>query len=590
MSQRGAALAVVLALVSAVLTIGLAMGALSTFSLRMTTRLLDNERSELAARGAVAQLMALLRQHQDEVEFHPLRPDLAPVSERLPETLVFQDGAYRASVHFETSRSGFSTDNLAGESPALGWPDQDSVPRVAPFTLGLVVEVDGPSGRQRFRAGLTRTWPYALYARRGPILLMALPGGAGRRHAPSLVEGDVYTTWEGLQAGGGTLRQGYGFGRLNDPSKVLANLEARQGFQPERPPDHHLLVGCPLGFNPPRSPSLVHSESDSERLFYHYNLAALARHLHDVEDSPNFSPEQRVGVDSGNRLQGDFVYDHSLDAEIPPVVQVGSEHRGRTRLHRGLALDPLEQIQEATPGPGSSLPHASYQPLLLPRPDYELAEIFELPAGDLEVDDGDGEREPPFLLAEDLILTESENSTGGPLSTHYVVEGSVSNRQVVYHRQGPGAGVYIRENRAGLKMQGTVLHVRGDLDLSSRTDLEGGGSSGSREIEIYGAGATLIVDGQLILGNATVSAQDQGFVLYARDIVLKGGGHFCGLMIAENSITILSQDRELTIQGALLCAGLGGITLKGTRIEHDPDYLKSLHGAGDLELSSWYKL
>jgi hypothetical protein len=592
MNERGAALPVVLAVVTAVLVIGLAMGSLSTLSLQFNRRQVEGIRAEMAARSAIANVVAKLRQHDAESELNPLRPQPSNVVSLFPGEFKVVEGQHTVTVHFQTSAEGYSSDNLGGDAPSVGWPDTDEVPRVPPFGLDVILNVKGPSSEHHFRAGLKRVWPYALYAKQGPVALMSNPSG-GTSGSPTTIKGDIYTYWMGEEGEGGILRTGYGYGHLNDPSKVLANLEARAGYHPQRPTNHHLLVGMPLGYNEPRGPSDVHDDSTPEEKLYFYNLDALVRKFDENEDQANFSPKVLLDIDRDNQVVGDFVYNHKELAEVPPYIHPGSSMDGRSQLARGPVLDPLAQIEAGSGAPSTTFDSAGFQDLNLPLADTTLEDAYALDFADLEYDDGDGTLPRPYLLQEDLVLTPSENSTGGPVSTHYQIDGTVSNRQVVYNKgtSGRGGGVYVREQKAGMRLQDTVLHVKGDLDLSA-TELEAvpEADPNAKGLEIVGAGATLIVDGQLILGNAHINAQDQGFVLYARDIVLKGGGTFFGLMIAENSITILSQDNDLEIKGALMCAGPGGITLKGTKLEHDPEYLKSINGGGDFVMVSWKKL
>jgi hypothetical protein len=496
-----------------------------------------------------------------------------------------EEGEHVVTVHFATGTEGYSRDNLGADAPAVGWPDSDDVPRIPPFGLDVVLNVEGPSTRHRFRAGLKRVWPYALYAKQGPIALMSNPGA----EAPTLVKGDIYTAW--VQEEGAITRTGYGYGLLDEPSKVLANLEARAGYQPHLPPRHHLLIGMPLGYNAPRLPSDVQHDSGTDEKFYFYDTAALVREFDEVEDQAHFSPETLIDNDLPNHLDGDFVYNHRVvGADIPPYIHSGSSMSGRALNTRGVALDPLGQIDAGSGAPSSTFENAGFQELNLNEPDPTLESRYGLDPSDSNLEYDSGDR---YLLSETLVLTPGENSTGAAVSTHYRIPGSVSNRQVIYNKGpgGRGVGVYVREVKAGMRLQNTVLHVEGDLDLSSLSP-DPTAVSGAPEapLEIVGAGATVIVDGQLVLGNAHINAQDQGFVLYARDIVLKGGGSFFGLMIAENSITILSQQNDLEIKGALMCAGPGGITLKGTKLEHDPEYLKSINGGGDFAIISWKEL
>jgi hypothetical protein len=591
MRQRGAALPAVLALVAAVLVIGLAMGTLSTLSLHFNRGQLEGMRAELAARGAVAQLLARLRQHDAAGNLNPLKPDPSNIKELFPSGLAFDEGVYHVDIHFDSERDGYSTDNLAGSAASVGWPDSDDVARVPPYSLDVILNVTGPSLKtQHYRTVLQRIWPFALYAKQGPLTLMSIPGPGDL--APSMVKGDVYTCWMGEEGEGGIQRVGYGLGHLIDPSMVLANIEARAGYQPHKPPNHHLLIGLPMGYNAPVDPSDVHSDSTAQEKFFFYGLDRMKRKFDDVEDSANFSPEVLLDVDKGNHLEGDFFYNHKQIAEVPPYIHPGSSMTGKSVLIRGPGMDPLAQIEEGSGAPSSTFDGAGFERLALHHPNFDLEGKYSLNSADLEYDDGDGSKPHPYLLDDELVLTPTENSTGGALGTHYEIDGSVSNREVIYNKgtSGRGPGLYIREIRSGMRLQNTVLHVKGDLDLSDTKIDTIAPDPDHPSLEIVGAGATVIVDGQLILGNAHINAQDQGFVLYAHDIVLKGGGTFYGLMIAENSISILSQQNDLEIKGALMCAGRGGITLKGTRIEHDPDYLKSINGGGDFAITSWRKL
>lgn len=582
MRRRGAALPTVLALVSVVLVMGLAMGSLSTLSLQFNRKHLDGTRAEMAARSGMAHFLSTVYQSAVGADLNPLEPDPSGVSEVFPATgLVIQEGAYRVSIHFDQNRAGYSTDNLSGDSPRVGWADSDNIPRIPEFGLDLVLNVEGPSGVQRYRAVMQRTWPYAVYAKGGPITLMGQP-----EHEPSLafpmpthVDGDVYTSWKGNRIQG-TPVAGYGHLGLTDPSKLLANLEARAGYHPQQPPYHPLIIGMPVGYNPPSTHTTVNDDDENE-LFYLYDESQLVHNLDGFEGSVTFHPGQPFFDDIHNLLEGDLFYDHDLGFEIVPV-QVGSAEvnrmEGDIHMRRGLAADPLVGI-----GPDSNgFSSTGFTPLNLLTPSDEAVNIFGLDPAQVFIDDDNGSE--PYLMTETLRLTENENSLGGSISSHYVIDRSVSNRQVLYSDGGAGPkGLYVREVLAGLELEGVVLHVKGDLDL--------GASVLDKEIPISGSGATLVVDGQLIVGNAQINAGDQGFVIYAKDIVLKGGGSFYGLMIAENSVTILSQgDKALEIQGGLLCAGEGGITLRGAQVKHDPQYLKAINGGGDFYLASWSEL
>ncbi len=615
MKERGAALPSVLALVAAILVIGLAMGSLSTLSLQFNRRQLEGIRSEMAARSALATLVAKLYKADTEGTLNPLKPEATSVADLFPAGLEVREGDYTVSIHFG-GEVGFSSDNLVGDAPRTGWPDSDDVPRVPPYSLDVILNVAGPSSSERYRAGLKRVWPYALYTTLGPITLMGQP-----KHQPTLsfpspttVKGDVYTSWHGNEANGGTQVTGYGLGLLKNPSDLLANLEARAGYQPQRKPDYPLIIGMPVGYNAPQTPTNIHASSTDTEKFYFYDNGRVPHDLGESEDDPTFSPGPPQFHDIGNTLDGDFLYEHDLDLELEPFLVpavwrngqgVPDELPGRdnfmlgsTHIRRGLALDPLAEITEGQGAPASTFESADFTPLNLPHPAPELLTAYQLNPLDVAFDENEA-GDPPFLLDKDLVLTPNENSTTltpGDGGTHFVIHGSVSNRQVVYNKvpgpSGSPPGLYVHEVLAGMKLQDVVLHVEGDLDLGATAfEPAGAGDEDGKGIEISGAGATLIVDGKLILGNATINAEDQGFVVYARDIVLKGGGNFFGLMIAENSISILSQDgNPLTIHGALLCGGTGGIIVRGAELKHDSRYLKSINGAGDFVMTSWKKL
>lgn len=591
---HGAALPTVLMLVSLVLVIGLAMGSLSTLSLQFNRRQVDGTKAEMAARTGLAHLTAKLRAKATTEGIDPLNPKPFKVADEFPGGLVVKEGDYEVKIHF-SAQPGFSTDNLSGDSPAVGWPDRnDDVPRIPPFGLDVILNVTGPSSSHRYRATLQRIWPFGLYANRGPIVLMGQPAPGDPK--PSRVTGDIYTSWQGDEANGGTMVTGYGVGYLSEPRDILANMEAKTGFHPHKKPDFPAIIGMEYGHNPALSrDDSLHSTTEDH--YFHY-----AKGTSGMSDFPttvsadSLRPVSLEAADGGNVLDGDFVYHHDKNVpEMDPIVlgttpNVGTltpdtvnEYLGKSIRKRSLVADPLAQIG-TNPFPASSftslpgLQVADDQLISVGFP--ELAS--ETHSLDFFPDKSGGV--PAYFLKDDLV------QNGG----HISVNGTLSNRQVVYYKgaAAKGPGLYVRERRVGMSLQNTVLHVKGDLDLgaSSFPQPDNDPTTDDDSITISGAGATLIVDGQLILGNAVINAQDQGFVIYARDIVLKGGGNFHGLMIASNSITILSQDQPLKIRGALMCAGLGGIILKGCELEYDPEYVKSVHGGGDFAVTAWKRL
>ena len=592
MRERGAALPTVLALVTLVLIVGLAMGSMSVLSLQFNSRQVEGMRMEMAARGAVAQVLAKLHAEDREAGMDPLTPEPYRVVDRIGDNLSFEQDGYRATVTF-TASENYSSDNLGGDSPMVGSPDSDDVPRIPPFSLDLVVNVDGPANDSQYRVGLRRVWPYALYTKLGPIVVMGDPSVGQDSNQASSVKGDVYTSWNGGAPAGGVNYTGYGFDPFLCPFNVLAYIEARTGLHPTEPPQWPLIIGQIVGRNNVTAPNDVHANSDDDTHFFFYAAAAGMPEIPSGNPAdPTFGAGGATFTNGGNMVDGDFIYSYEDEQEVdlkPMVVptpldgsampgsppSVPNEFVGDISQRRPLAVDPLA----GTPG-ATVFSSGSFQtPPGLTGADSLLVDTYGLTdASSILEDRRDGN--VPFLLRDDLELS----------NTHYVVNGSLTNRQVLYYKayDAQGKGLYVRENRAGMKLQNTTLHVKGDLDLGAGSF---DGPDPEDRVTVEGSAATLIVDGKLILGNATINAQDQGFMIYADDIVIKGGGNFFGLMIAKNSISILSTEgNQLNISGALLCQGRGGITLRGTQLKHDPEYLKSLNRAGDFQITSWKKL
>ena len=590
--QRGTALATVLALVAVLLIVGLAMGTLSVLSLRFQQKRSDSLQSELAARSALAKVLAKIYSVNAEATLNPLQPENSELSALFPGLTSFSDGAYTTTFHFDPKRRAYSRDNLTGDSSSIGSLDSDGVPRIPAFSLDLVLAVEGPNQVRHYRAILKKVWPYAVFVNRGPVVLMGQPKHEPRLSfdKPSQVKGDIFTSWRGNLAAGGAESTGYGLGRLDTPRRLLANVEASSGYQPRSRPNHPLILGMELGFNPPPEKRDIFKVPGFA--FYRYLDTDITAELNSHQKDPTFGAGEPHFTDQGNHLEGDFFYDHDLGVKVEPLylgAPGDNTMDGRSIERRAPVLDPLAEISGDGASPMEAFHAEQFEVLKLKKArasdstqawnaylepllgDWNWSQ-FEL------VDEGD---EEPYFLDETLRLTRGENSTGGKVTSHYTIRGSVSNRSVIYEKV--RKQLFVRESRAGLDLQGVVLHVHGDLDLSA----DGSGEP----IPISGAGATLIVEGQLVLGNAQIHAEDQGFVVYAKDIVLKGGGKFFGLMIAENSMTILSQSgNTLEIEGGVLCGGRGGIVLRGARVKHEPRYLKAINAGGEFYLHSWAEL
>lgn len=588
---RGAALQVVLVLITLVLVIGLAMGSLSVMSLRMSERHVTVFRTELAARRAIATLLAKLRQLDESRKLDPFHPDPIVMAKAFPRGLTVSGDGYVTQITFQASEKRYSTDNLLGETSVVGWSDTDGVARVAPFSLDVILDVEGPSDQAVFRVGLRQVWPYAIYSAGGPIILMCQPklGDDPMAFFSTLVNGDLFTSWKKNEAYSGGDVIGYGLGTLDSPSKLLAFLEAREGYQPESRAFHPLEIGKKLAFNDSTPPTRIHEESSSLEQFFSYGQPLVAKNWHTESLDPTFGAKSIGRFYRSSKVVGNLYYDYDADNDASMLgFHLESEMEGRMIRRRHLAVDPLEVLERGAGG--SPLPDSpSFQRLNLTPVDETLKrkfDLLDLPSGVLHSDhEGEG---ASFLLDQDLVLTEAVNSTGGPLSTHYEVEGSLSNRQVLYSER--DGTLYVRQRRHGLQLENVFLHVKGDLDLGA-IDPDGPGGLEVNPVVVSGSDATLWVDGSLILGNAVINAQDRAFVIYARHIVLKGGGDFRGLMIARDSISLLAKhENMLTIRGGILCAGRGGVCLRGASVIYDPASMKAIHAGGDFQVSSWKKL
>ena len=119
--RRAAALPTVLALVSAVLVAGLAMGSLSTLSLQFNRRQMDTTRAEMAARSGLAYFLSRTQQFEagEEQEINPLDPQPISITVVVPERR--RSRIERAAIARSASRSMASA--MAGRisASAVNW-------------------------------------------------------------------------------------------------------------------------------------------------------------------------------------------------------------------------------------------------------------------------------------------------------------------------------------------------------------------------------------------------------------------------------------------------------------------------------------
>jgi hypothetical protein len=150
-----------------------------------------------------------------------------------------------------------------------------------------------------------------------------------------------------------------------------------------------------------------------------------------------------------------------------------------------------------------------------------------------------------------------------------------------------------------------ILYVDGDLDLGGTVTGCGPAVGGAT---LTGSNATLIVKGTLILDGGSLSAQNQGMVIYCNNLLATSSGQYNGLIVVKNG-ALLAPPRgtssSLCIHGAIL-VGSGqplavtdgvmgggraasmyagtGMVLWSANVKYDPRYLKALHGFGQFNL------
>lgn len=568
MRRQGVALPTVLGLIAFLLTIGLAIGTVSTLALNMSRQEYVDVRATMLARSALTRTVTELEGESGggALSAATVEPEDLLQGINLVEEM---DSTDRVTVTFDRSQPAYSSDNSASDLPLAGWTDRGTNrTSIPPYTLELILRVETQGAERLFRVFLRRVWPYAVYVRSGPLVIAGTPNGPASR-----VEGDVFATWRHDAAGGGLHDPGNGPG--------LAQREYLAGWYPVEI-DAPVTVGPQLlRYEPPTRQEL---ERDGTRVLSSLVVGA--------------GPGGRLG-DRSNRLEGDIRYHDSADRELAPHIGPGNEHVGEVEARSPVEPDPLLSIQLPDP--------SDYTPVSLP---FSLASGPTLladatgayPVGGPFTRTRGGRSDPPaevHLLTDVVNLSPQTNSTGGDTDTHYRV-GSLAGKVHLTNRgvwpldetlatllaglgyTVPWEGFLVEESAAGIDLRDCTLVVDGDLDL--------GAYDSSLLTSLSGDNATLIVTGTLVVAGGELNARDRGMVIYANDLILKAGGEYRGLLVGANSVTILPRDDQtLTIRGGILC-GSGGLLLRSAEVVHDPRYLKSLQGAGDYEVTYWARL
>lgn len=558
-----------------VLTIGLAMGTVSTLSLNMVRNDMVEQQTELVARSGLARFLEEVWV-LDQRDFDVLNPQPLDLVAHFRDRTLLSDEDRACGVSFEDDGEPFSTDNLSNDQPKAGWLDRGgTTTSVPPFSLEVILRASYQGHKRYYRVLLQRTWPYAVYATEGPVVLMGTPDPDRPNpfEQPARVEGDLFTSYDGNSGRAPTA--GYGLGPIRNTADLLAFYETSRGFYPYTTQNFVVAVGP--GARQTTGPEGTVVDRTDNAVYVLYPPTEVVFGERPVVSVVNYGLEDRNNV-----IDGDVYYHHRQGLEFPPLVPDGNQLTGEAIARRQLHPDPVASLEEPNTDSGVALG-------LTPPPEDALDHLG------ISADDTIA---PPdyHMLGETLVLSPDVNSANGVTSSVYFFDGSISNRAAylvdnegepiiptVLEQEFPDQSLVVQERPAGLELQSCTLHIRGDLDL--------GAGHLETPPRIFGNDATIVVDGKLILSGAEIDAGDQGFVIYADDIVLKGGGSYRGLMVSRRSLRILPKEgAQLTIEGGLICAGPGGVMLNSITVRHDPRYLKAVNGAGDLQVSGWAPL
>lgn len=541
------ALPTVLGVVAVLLTLGLALCTLSTVSLNLARKNYLEARAQLLARSGLAEFVVRLRGLESSLPLPPSLPT-TDLASSFPETEVVPG----CKVGFRNGLAYKSTDNLYSEFPAAGYLDRGTSNRsVPPFTLEVILHVTVEGSVREFRALVRRVWPYAAFVDRGPMVLCGWPDASV---APTHVDGSVYrgVDWPGPLWENETDPDAQG------PRLWVTRRELTRCMVMELPGE--ITVGPHLSqnlaFNPygPTGASTLPNACIAGGTPHWFKVTAVNR-----------APLQRYSGtgtdDTGNHLEGSADL-HSGDVYVEP----GNQFDG-TVLHKDPRLDPLDLLRPTLGSPGSP--------------------VTGLPV----VTPGFPDPNTTYLLNHTLSLDGSSTS-------RWEVDGNLVSR-MIWPPLDPGedSGTVIVESYpAALELRDCSLHVKGDLDLW-RPLAQDPTYTDYPPTVLSGTNATLIVDGTLTLGGGKLDSHDQGMVIYARHLVLRAGGDFRGLIVADRSASFLPDGaNRLKVQGGIVCGGfpgadgLPGMTLRSVELQHDPRYLKTLHAIGSFQLTGWQQL
>lgn len=636
---------VVLLVLTLLTVVGFALGDLCVVHLNLSHRFLSTSRARLLAQAAVQQFLltferASMRQREsglnlDRQESADLGlTQLYATGDGLPNAPFVEAGSH-VGVTFDATADWHSTDNALSEYPRAGWLDRGTARKtVPPFSVELLVNVTMDGSVHHYRAIITRRWPFAVFTPRGSIVLCGSPTSSGEVGEPAIVEGPVATLggsffggWKSAVAKLPSVTTLYGQSVDEDGQRVptpltdgpqnlaeriveMNRLEPRCEVYVERA----VCIGPPMRFEPAGSllpglgepPATTISPAGPDAPAVEIREVVL-----DDEDAPKtpLSTQKPMSeaTESQNALVGDvsvppswFEMTAGTISGIEQIEQV-KVYPGNTHNGKILAGAPAGVDQKHNPADDASFPSTK---------DFELLGAPPLPqavADAMGINPGVGADEAMFSFLCGTLSIDPEQADAGPLQvggghSKWYVPGSMGNRCVASSpKKGPVNGATgadatpdikrykIIETSGSLRLRNAVLYVAGNLDLA-------GDVTGRHTVGIEGSNSTLIVNGTLALSGGRLDSRDQGLVILANDIVMRAHGDYRGLIIAKNSLTILSDgattgdsSKTLTIRGGVICGNKkkGNVILRSVRIIYDPVYMKALHAFGEPVCDRW---
>jgi hypothetical protein len=620
--RQGTALITVLLASAVLVVVCFSLATMAVLNLNLAGSFSTRAQSLLMAEAAAQQLMAELdrAQQSDAGNATELTGVKGPDLRARFAQPVFPEGTNRfpgeVTITFDTSHDHYSVDNSYNAGTAAGWFDRLTIRKsVPPYSIDLLTGVHLNGRTTWYEVVLRRRWPYALCTT-GRVTLMGAPTFLQNHKtvtvAPSAITGNIYNL----------TNADFSLPDAQEPGPVCVDSFLIHNLLGLLPDDHSIV-------NVGGTASLQMETSTG------------------YPDPPVRIPPIQI-VSAGNSLIGDvdvYANDPTATVEVyPQNTAVGSLRRNvqmknivanlQSAFHLP-ATGGYKELQMQAPPPGSPPPEPPVIPDPGPGPSTGPGPS---PGTGPDPSPGNGSgpgpspgtgagtgpspgtgpvpapRPPPppyYFLFHDLVLqgsrpagaADEQKSFDYDSTSRYKISMSGGNRFVL-----PGNRRQVFFTGAGIELHDCILYVQGNLDLSStRPD------PGQTTIPpaLRGSNATIIVDGTLILNNGSLSASNEGMVVYCRRLISATQGQYRGLIMVEKSAAICPAypGAVIDIQGGIVCGGapvalsyfddsspnpeapspglfLQGLHLWSTRLTYDPKYLKTLNRFGPLTVLS----